>query len=426
MCYVFPINPSRKRRRIKMAKVTVQEVSKDLFLLRVEDTHTRYFEALWEIPEGITYNAYVLKTPEGAILFDGWKRTFEEEFIEALTSVVSPEEIKHIVIHHMEPDHTGTLPRVLSMVGEDVNIWGHPFVKQLLASLYGLTPPNLNLVKSGNSLTFGGRELVFYHAPWLHWPETIVTHLPAENILLTGDIFGGYSIPAGIFDDELTEDEVQTYMDYSRKYTVTVIGFYRDKMLKNLNALESKYNLRPSMILPAHGLLWRGDPQRIVRTFQQWGEGTAKKGKITVVYSSMYRYVEKSIQVAIDELKKQGYEPIVYPIVDDQRAALADILGDVLNSEAIILGTETYEADVFPYTEFLLSEIRKKANAPHPLLVLGVFGWAAAAGRKIKQLLEGSAFDPIQILEVKGLLTPESESQIRESVRAMLAGLQSE
>ncbi len=401
-----------------MAEITIKEVSKDLFLLRVDDTRTRYFEALWEIPEGITYNAYLLKTPEGAVLFDGWKRTYEVEFVEALTSLVSPEEIKHIVIHHMEPDHSGTLPRVLEMVGDGVTLWGHPFVKQLLASLYGLTPPNLKLVKSGNALEFGGRTLIFYHAPWLHWPETIVTHMPDENILLTGDIFGGYSIPAGVFDDEA---DVATYLDFSRKYTVTVIGHYRDKIGKNIAALQEKHGLKPAMILPAHGLLWRQHPERIVQAYLDWGEGKPQPGKVTVVYSSMYRYVEKAIEVAVDELRAQGYTPVVHRMVDDDRAALADILSDVADSEAVVIGTETYESDVFPFTEFILSEVLKKANFAKPLLVLGIFGWAAAAGRQVKKIVEGSAFEPVQMLELKGLLTPEGEARIREGIRNLKA-----
>jgi len=397
-----------------MPNISVKEISKDLYLLRVDDTRTRYFEALWEIPEGITYNAYLLKTPEGAVLFDGWKRIYEDEFVKTLTSLVSPDEIKHIVIHHMEPDHSGTLPRVLDMVGEDVTIWGHPFVKKLMESLYGLTPAHFQAVKSGNTLEFGGRILAFYHATWLHWPETMVTHIPAENILLTGDIFGGYSMPEGIFDDQV---DTTAYLNFARKYTVSVIGFYRDKIGKNIAALQEKHGVQPAMILPAHGLLWRREPQRIIQAYLDWGAGKPQPGKVTVVYSSMYRYVEKAIGVAVEELRAQGYQPVVHRLVDDDRAALADILSDIADSEAVVLGTETYESDVFPYTTFILSEVLKKADFPKPLLVLAVFGWAAAAGRQLSGLLEKSAFDPVQILELKGLLSAEGEQKIRKEIR---------
>ncbi len=397
-----------------MSQIITREVAPNLYLLRVADTRTQYFEALWEIPEGITYNAYLLKTDEGAILFDGWKQTYEEAFVAALTELVAPAEIKHLVIHHMEPDHSGTLPKVLELTQGQVTVWGHPFTQRLMESLYGVTP-SFQAVKNGDRLTFGGQELVFYHAPWLHWPETIVTHLPAENILLTGDIFGGYGIPEGIFDDEA---DVEAYLPLSRKYTVTVIGYYKDKIGKNITKLQAQ-GLEPAMILPAHGLLWRQSPERIVQAYLDWGAGKPTPGKIAVIYSSMYRYVEAALEEALAALEELGYQPVVHRLVDDQRAALADILSDVADAEAIVLGTETYESDVFPYTEFLLHEIGKKAAFEKPLVVIAIFGWAAAAGKKLRQQIETMPHPLVALVEAKGRLTPEGKTQIREAIQAL-------
>lgn len=401
----------------------IQEVAPSLYLLRVNDRQTRYFEALWEIPEGITYNAYLLKTSEGAVLFDGWKQPFTDAFVDALKQLTPLDEIKHIVIHHMEPDHSGTLPKILALTEGKPTVWGHPFTQRLIAGLYGLQPA-FQAVKSGARLTFGGRELVFYHAPWLHWPETIVTHLPQDNLLLTGDIFGGYGIPEGVFDDEVAL--LDHWLDLARKYTISVIGHYKDKIGKNIQTLADKYGLQPSMILPAHGLLWRQAPQRVVQAYLDWGAGKPQPGKVTVVYSSMYRYVERAVQVAVDELRAQGFRPVVHRMVDDERAGLADILSDLADSEAIVLGTETYESDIFPLTEFLLHEMVNKVAFAKPLLAIAVFGWAAAAGKKLRTLLDNAPYEPVRIVEFKGLLTEASEAQIREGVRAMVADLRAE
>lgn len=397
-----------------MSQTTVQEIHPGLYLLRMADTRTAYFEALWEIPEGVTYNAYLLKTPEGAVLFDGWKSVYQEAFLEALASLTPLKAIRHIVIHHMEPDHSGSLPALLDRLQGKVTLWGHPFTQKLLAALYGLTEIDFQAVKSGQSLTFGGHTLTFYHTPWLHWPETMVTHLAEGNLLLTGDIFGGFGLPEGIFDDEV---DPQPYLDAARKYTISVIGFYRDKIVKHLTTLRDTYGVHPAMILPAHGLLWRQAPERIIQSYLNWAVGKPQPGKIAVVYSSMYRYVERGIGVVVDEFQRQGYTPVVHRMVDEERGSLADMLSDIADSEAVVLGTETYEADIFPLTAFLLSEIIKKANFAKPLLVLGVFGWAPAAGRKLRGLLESSAFDPVHIVELKGLLTREGEAQIRAAVQ---------
>ena len=401
-----------------MSDIVIQEIADGLHLLRISDTKTRFFEALWEIPEGITYNAYLLETPEGAILFDGWKRNFEKEFVEAVSSIVPPGEIKHIVIHHMEPDHSGTLPKMLGLAGEDVQVWGHPFSQKLIEGLYGKSP-KFNGVKDGNILEFGGKKLLFVQTPWLHWPETMVTYLPTERILLTGDIFGGYSIPSGVFDDQVDTSE---YLTFARKYTVTVIGHYKEKIGKNMSKLE-KFDIRPKMILPAHGLLWREDPDQIVQAYLDWGSGKPKKGKITVVYSSMYRFVEKAIEVAVDELKKQGFKPVIHRFVDERRDEIGDAISDMVDSEAIVLGTETYESDVFPYTEFLVSEMEKKVHFEKPLLLIAIFGWAGAAGKKLTKKLGECKFDLVDTVEFKGLTTPESEARIREGVGKLIGAI---
>ena len=403
-----------------MAEITVQEMAKDLYLLKVADTHVRYFEAIWEIPEGITYNAYLLKTHEGAVLFDGWKKTYEKEFIETLSGLVPLEEIRHIIIHHMEPDHSGTLPKILELNGNKAVVWGHPFSKRLIEGLYGISP-EFKAVKDGNTLEIGGRKLVFVQAPWLHWPETMVTYMPAEGVLLTGDIFGGYSIPYGTFDDEV---DVESYLPFARKYTVTVIGHYKDKIAKNIEKL-GKFGIEPKMILPAHGLLWQMDPQRIVQAYLDWGKGKPQKGKVVVVYTSMYRFVERAMKIAVEELKARGYMPVIHKIVDDYHSSLADILSDVVDSEAIVFGAETYESEVFPYAEFILNEMGKKVEYEKPLLLVAVFGWAAAAGKKLRSTIEESSFNLVDVVEFKGIVTPESDAKIKSGIKELNAAVRS-
>ncbi len=401
-----------------MAEILVREVADGLYLLRTADTQIKYFEALWKIPEGITYNAYLLKIDEGAVLFDGCKRSFDNEFVEALSKLTPLDEIKHIVVHHMEPDHSGTLPRILELNGGRAKVWGHPFSRRLIEGLYGISP-EFNAVKDGDKLEIGGRKLVFVQMPWLHWPETMVTYMPEEGILLTGDIFGGYSIPDGVFDDEVDAD---AYLRFSRKYTATVIGHYKEKIEKNLGKMES-FQIAPKMILPAHGLLWRKDPRRIVQAYLDWGRGKVSPGKVTVIYTSMYRFVEKAMEVAIDELKAQGFSPVVHRFVDDHHDSLADVLSDVVDSEAVVIGTETYESDVFPYTEFILNEMVKKVEYEKPVLLIAVFGWAAAAGKKFRATFEGCKLDLVDTVEFKGILTPESDARIREGVEKLRSAL---
>jgi len=403
-----------------MKTIVTRQISEELFLIRTIDQHVQYFEALWDVPEGMVYNAYLLKTSEGAVLFDTTKARFTEPFMEALSILVDPAEIKHIVIHHMEPDHSGALPAVLEAAGAQVTVWGHPFAKRLIEGGYGLSP-QFQPVKDGNTLEIGGKKLVFYQTPWLHWPETMVTWLPDEKILLSGDIFGSYGIPDGIFDDD--EDDLQEYLHLAREYFVSVIGHYKDYVLKSLRKLEEKA-IVPEMILSAHGLLWRKEPGKIINKYADWAVGKAKKGKVIVAYSSMYGYVEKAVWVAVEELKRRGFHPEVFRFTDEHRDSVVDILGELPNCEAIIFATATYEAGVFPLMRQLIEEVVHKADYPKPVLLLSIFGWACMAGKQLKPVFESSSLQLVDAVGFKGLLRDEDSAHIIDGVDKLVTAIE--
>ncbi len=400
-----------------MKDVKIYPVNDQLYMLRVEDRKIKYFEGIWEIPEGMVYNAYLLKTPEGAMLFDTVKEDYADSFLEALFSLVAPQEIKHIVIHHMEPDHSGALPAVLQKVDPQVNVWGIAFTKRLLVNLYGLTP-NFQTVREDNALEFGGHSLSFIPAPWLHWPETMVTHITDWNYLISGDIFGGYGIPEDFMDDN--EQQVEDFLPLARKYFTTVIGHYKDYVARNFAQLEAR-GLKPEMILPAHGLGWRKHPERIYDAYQKWGEGSVKPGKIVVSYTSMYGFVERAIKVVIEDLKARGLEVEVFRYTDDHRTSLADFIGTLPDAQAVILATATYEGGIYPPMRQMIEEMIHKANFNKPLLIFASYGWAGAAGREMRALFEKSAYRLVDTIEYNSLLQEKDRERICQGIEKLLA-----
>jgi len=222
------------RRRDELVMYHVAKVTEDLYVLRVDDRYTKYFEALWEIPEGITYNAYLLKTDEGDVLFDAWKRQFSSHLMEALERVTSPDRLKYVVVHHMEPDHTGSLEDVLRWA-PNAKVLGHPLAGRMM-NAYPKAKERFKPVKDGEVLEVGGKKLRFVHTPWLHWPETMMTWLEEEGVLLTCDAFGGYGIPLSLFDDQCVK--LEEMIREMRKYVVTVIGHYREWIDRNIAKLE--------------------------------------------------------------------------------------------------------------------------------------------------------------------------------------------
>lgn len=408
---------------IKMPKVWVEKLldEPELYLLRIDDDQIKYFEATWDIPEGITYNAYLMKTEGAVVLFDAWKKDYAYQFLETLSRIVDPKEITHIIVHHTEPDHSGALPKVLEANGYNAKIIGTAFAKRLLEAFYGIKE-NVHAVEDGEELKIGSRTLRFISVPWLHWPDTMITYLVEDKVILSCDAGGGYSIPEAI--DDTNEEVVERYLPYVTKYIVTVIGHYHKYIVQNIEKIKNLGIVDDvRMILPGHGLIWRKNPQKIFEYYANVGSGIPKKGKILVIYDSMYGFVERSVRIAIDELQKLGFEPVVYKFTDKEAPAVSDILGEVPDSEALIIGASTYEANIHPRIRYTLYELLDKANYEKPVLILGIFGWAGVAGREIETLIKRSRFDHVDTVEVRGRPTDEDEAQIREGIRELVKRL---
>lgn len=170
------------------------------------------------------------------MLIDSWKHTYSDLFVDSVRRIVDPRDIKYIVVHHMEPDHSGSLPKLLSETGVKPTLVGRPLVKDMLKFFYGIET-NFKAVKDLDALNIGSVELRFIHIPWLHRPDTIATYIKDLKVLLTCDAFGGYWIPPTLYDDE--DSVVQQYLLYVRKYVATVIGHYSEYILKNIEKVRA-------------------------------------------------------------------------------------------------------------------------------------------------------------------------------------------
>ncbi|NJE10498.1 FprA family A-type flavoprotein [Thermococcus sp. MAR1] len=406
-----------------MPDVKVERILDDpeLYIIRVDDDRIRYFEATWDIPEGITYNAYLMKLEGATILFDLSKAEYTDLFMKALRKLVDPKEITHVVVHHTEPDHTGALPAFLEANGYKAKLIGTSFAKRFLEGFYGeKVVENFHTIKDGEEMEIGGRTFRFITVPWLHWPDTMITYAVEDRLIFSCDAGGGYGIPNAIDDSD--EKVVEEYLPHVTKYIVTVIGHYHKYIVQNIKKLKGLGIVEEArMILPGHGLIWRKNPARIFEHYEAVGAGKVTKGKVLVLYDSMYGFVERRMEIVLDELRKHGLKPVVYRFTDKEAPAVSDILGEVPDSEAIIIGASTYEAEIHPRIRYALYEIVDKANYEKPVLIVGAFGWAGVAGKKIETLITRSKFDHVDTVESRGMPRPEDEERLREGVRKLVA-----
>ncbi|HDD25628.1 MAG TPA: FprA family A-type flavoprotein [Acidilobales archaeon] len=383
----------------RLVKTHVGKVIGDLYVFRVDDVETKYFEALWYIPEGITYNAYLL-IGDKVVLFDGWKGKYSDLLIDELSRVVDVKDIDYVVIHHMEQDHSGSLPKVLEANGFKATVVAHPMVRGMIGSFYGIKP-KFKVVKDGEVLKLGKYSLRFIYTPWLHWPETIVSYVEELGTLISCDVFGAYSIPRSLFDDELSKDELGKYLDYARKYVITVVGHYKDYIIKGIDKIKS-LGLDIKVIAPAHGLIWRRESKVIVSKYVGWAEGKPKDKKVTVIYDSMYGYVKEAMEVLIGELVKVGAEVKVHAFTEDSHPPVSDVLSDVADSQVIVIGVSTYEGGAFPEILRVAGLMAMKATYRKPVIIVTAYGWGGIATKQVKDLLTKAGYEVIKTIEFKG------------------------
>jgi flavorubredoxin len=400
-----------------MIKIVNMKIAKDIVLLQLQDDETKYFEALWEIPEGVTYNSYVIIGDGDVIVIDGWKIGFGDVFVDEVKRVVDLKSIKAVVVHHMEPDHSGSLKTLLSNLSSDTRVFGHQLVKDMLQSFYGIKP-NFVPVTDGMKANVAGKTLRFFHTPWLHWPDTIVSILDGK-VLFSCDIFGSYGIPSALFFEDLSPSDQEKFIWYAKKYFANIIGKYVSWVLKGLEKLSSIGLDSIEIVAPAHGPL-RRNVKTMATLYNRWARGDAEKGKVVVLYMSMYGFIEKAIRILIDELQKAGAKIKIHRFVDKYRSSISDMLGDLIDAESFVIATPTYDADVFPFAMLLLNVIISKIPKNKKVLIVSNFGWGPVAGKKIAEMLKTAGFTIVDVVEFRGGNVEDVLPRLREGAVKLL------
>ena len=274
-------------------------IKSNVYWVGINDRKNDLFESYWPIPDGISYNSYFIKDKKSTLI-DGVKGEFTEDFLMEIESLSSISELDYLVVNHMEPDHTGVFP-ILRRINPGITFVGTKKTKALLDSFYGITE-GVKVVETNDTLDLGSNTLKFTETPFVHWPETMMTHLKEEEILFSGDGFGTYgALDGGFFDDQL---EVEEYFDEAVRYLSNIVGAYSATLQAALTKLKG---LDIDIIAPTHGPIWRENPEEIVQLYDKYSSGGANPG-ITLVYGSMYGFTEKITEQVARGTRAGGIE----------------------------------------------------------------------------------------------------------------------
>jgi anaerobic nitric oxide reductase flavorubredoxin len=356
------------------------EIRPDIFWVGVNDRTIDLFEGLWPMTEaGVSYNSYLINDKKKALI-DLARDTKADHFVSQIEDVTAVSEIDYIVMNHLEPDHSGLIQTIRRMT-PDAEIIGSKKTKKLLADFFGITE-NVRVVEDGEELSLGRTSLKFFSAPFLHWPETMVTYEMSQKILFPCDAFGGYGAVRGaLFDDEYSD--LAFYEKEALRYYVNIVANFSGRVLAAISKLK---DVPIDIIAPSHGLIWRGNPGHIIQLYKKWAEYAKQKSEpgVTILYGSMYGNTEKVMNAVAQGISKAG---VPVNIFDAARQHVSFILPSLWTQQGVIVGAPTYEAALFPPVANVLHMAARKHIKNKTAAFFGSHGWSGGALKETKEIV---------------------------------------
>ncbi|MBS3813233.1 FprA family A-type flavoprotein, partial [Candidatus Bipolaricaulota bacterium] len=327
-----------------------KKITNQIDWIGVNDRTTDLFEDFWPLPEGISYNSYLIEDEKNALI-DGVKEGFTDELVSEIGFQGGELDLDYVIINHMEPDHSGALQTV-SRLGRNVEFFCTEKAKSMLESFYGIAD-DVRVVHTGDTVELGSHELEFIETPFVHWPETMMTYERGTGILFSGDGFGSFkTLDGGIFDDQVNVDE---YFDETVRYFSNIIGAYSATVRAALAKLKGH---EIEVVAPAHGLVWRSEPERIIDHYARLSNLESVPA-VTLVYGSMYGFTERVMEAVADGVK--SVPGVELEVIDAARTHPSFSLSESWKREGLIVGSPTYEARIFtPVEQFINLATKKK------------------------------------------------------------------
>lgn len=363
-----------------------RSITKNVLWMGAVDWDRRLFDALIPLPDGTSYNAYLVRGGEKTALVDTVDPDMSDVLLEQLEDVSG---IDYIVSQHAEQDHSGTLPLVLEKFPE-AKIVCTAKAKGMLMDLLNLPEDSFLAAEDGQEVSLGDKTLRFVHTPWVHWPETMVTYIPEDKILFSCDFFGSHIAGSDLF----VNDKGRVY-EAAKRYFAEIMMPFRSKIAKNLDKLK---DLEISMIAPSHGPIYP-DPSFILNAYHDWVHGTPANTAV-LPYVSMHgstRIMVEHLTAALVQ-RGVGVERFNLEVTDIGKLAIS-----LVDAGSIVLGTPTIHAGPHPYAAYcalLANALRPKARY---LSVIGSYGWGGKTMDTLAGMVSSLKVEVLEPVFCKGL-----------------------
>jgi len=351
-------------------------IAEGIYDVGVNDWNIRDFHG-YTTDLGTSYNAFLILDKK-TVLVDTVKAEFADQLIDNISKMIDPKKIDYVISNHTEMDHSGSLPRVMHKVGEEKPLFCSQMGQKNL-SRHFRQKWNYRPVENGEELSLGSRTITFLETRMLHWPDSMFSYLKEEKILFSSDAFGQHYAGMEKFDD-LIGDAI---MPHAKKYFANILLLYSPlilKLVEHVTNLKLEFN----MICPDHGILWRKDPGKIINAYVRWSRQEAKN-KAVVIYDTMWHSTEKMAEAIVAGLSEQGIEARPMHLRKWNRS---DIMTEVLDAKAIIIGSPTLNNGLFPTVSDFLTYMKGLKPKNKIGAAFGSYGWSGESVNLIKNELE--------------------------------------
>jgi anaerobic nitric oxide reductase flavorubredoxin len=331
---------------------------------------------------GATYNAYLI-SDEKTALVDTVKHTFSSELLRKICEIADPEKIDYIIINHLEKDHSSSLP-IIAKYAKNATVIASPRGKEAIIEHYG-ADFCIETVKTGDELKLGKRRLRFIEAPMLHWPDSMFTYVVEDKILMPNDAFGQHFATSERFDDEVDE---HVLMEEAKTYYSNILMPLAPLIMRKLQEV-TQMGIPIEMIAPSHGLIWRSNPSKIIKAYLDWSSG-ASVNKVVIVYDTMWGSTDMMARTITEGVASQGVDVKLMKL---RAANTADIITEILEAKAVVVGSPTLHNGIFPTLGGFLTHITGLKPKGKLWGFFGSYGWGGGAVRGMKEIAQKAGFE---------------------------------
>jgi flavorubredoxin len=361
------------------------EIKKGIYWVGAVDWNIRDFHG-YSTLKGTTYNAYLVMD-EKITLFDTVKKPFVNDLICNISRIVDPKKIDYLVVNHVEMDHSGAVPEIVDLVQPEKVICS-AMGKAALIDHYHREDLPFEVMDTGKTINLGARTVHFVETRMLHWPDSMLSYLKEDRLLISSDGFGQHWATSQRFDDEVDMHEL---LSHAAKYYANILLLF-SPLVQKLLANVQKMGLEIDMIAPDHGLIWRSHPGKIIEAYDTWSKQQATN-KAVIIYDTMWQSTEKMAFAIADGLAQEGIDVKMLNLKLNHRS---DVMTEVLDAKAIILGSPTLNNGILPPMADLLCYMKGLRPAGKIGFAFGSYGWS---GESVKLMTEALEAMKVKILD---------------------------